>query len=93
MELQQLDVLESKINQAIKLIDELKLEKQELLKTNQELRSDCESKEQLIQQLKEENQNFKQIHHESSLGKEKEDKIKNKVEEMLSRLDELQLDI
>ncbi|MFQ5751898.1 MAG: cell division protein ZapB [bacterium] len=93
MDLEQLDVLEGKINHAVRLIEKLKLENQKLMKSNHELRSDSESKEQLIQQLQEENQNLKHIHDESSVGKEKEEKIKSKVEQMLARLDELQINI
>ena len=93
MDLEQLAVLEGKINHAVRVIEKLKLENQELVKSNHELRSDSESNEQLIQQLQEENQNLKHIHDESSLGKEKEEKIKSKVEQMLARLDELQINL
>ncbi|MFQ5604707.1 MAG: hypothetical protein ACE5HS_15660 [bacterium] len=88
--MQQLDILETKINQTINLIEKLKEENQELLKVNEELRLNVESQNQLINELREENHNLKQMHSDASLNKEKEEQIKHKVEQMLSRLDELQ---
>lgn len=93
MEMEQLEILESKINQVIELIDKLKLENQELRHSNRELHTESESKDLIIQQLKKENQNLQQTRTESKLETEKEEKIKNKVEQMLSRLDELQLNL
>ncbi|MFQ5823695.1 MAG: hypothetical protein ACE5JB_06540 [bacterium] len=93
MEMEQLEILETKINQAVELIGKLKKENQEMLNSNRELRTESESKDLIIQQLKEENKNLQQMHSKSSLGKEKEEKIKSKVEQMLSRLDDLQLNI
>ena len=93
MALEQLDDLEKRINQAVKLIEKLKFENQELHKTNSELRSESRSKDVLIQQLREENDRLKETQNESPLGKEKEAKIRSKVEQMLARLDELQYNL
>ncbi|NIV95612.1 cell division protein ZapB [candidate division KSB1 bacterium] len=93
MDVEQLDVLEAKVNQAIAYIEKLKLENQDLKKTNQELQSETQTKEELIQQLREENRNLQQLQSESSIGKEKEEKIRSKVELMLSKLDELQFNV
>ena len=79
--------MESKINQAVSRIEQLQIENQKLLDENMKLRSESQSQEILIQQLKEENLN--QTKSESSFGKEKEEKIRNKVEQMLAMLDEL----
>ncbi len=79
--------LESKINQAVSRIEQLQIENQKLLDENMKLHSESQSQEILIQQLKEENLN--QTKSESSFGKEKEEKIRNKVEQMIAKLDEL----
>ncbi|MFQ5650165.1 MAG: hypothetical protein ACE5IY_09510 [bacterium] len=90
MDLQQLEILEEKVGQAVQFIERLKRENQALQKEIDELRSESQSNEQLIKQLKEENHNLKLVQNESSLGKEKEEQIKSKVEQMLSKLEELQ---
>ncbi len=87
MNWEHLNELESKINQAVSRIAQLQIENQKLLDENMKLRSESQSQEILIQQLKEENLN--QTKSESSFGKEKEEKIRNKVEQMLTMLDEL----
>ncbi len=87
MNWEHLNELESKINQAVSRIAQLQIENQKLLDENMKLRSESQSQEILIQQLKEEHLN--QTKSESSFGKEKEEKIRNKVEQMLAKLDEL----
>lgn len=87
MNWEHLNELESKINQAVSRIAQLQIENQKLLDENMKLRSESQSQEILIEQLKEENLN--QTKSESSFGKEKEEKIRNKVEQMLAKLDEL----
>ncbi len=87
MNWEHLNELESKINQAVSRIEQFQIENQKLLDENMKLRSESQSQEILIQQLKEENLN--QTKSESSFGKEKEEKIRNKVEQMLAKLDEL----
>ncbi len=87
MNWEHLNELESKINQAVSRIEQFQIENQKLLDENMKLRSESQSQEILIQQLKEENLN--QTKSESSFGKEKEEKIRNKVEQMLTMLDEL----
>ena len=87
MNWEHLNELESKINQAVSRIEQLQTENQNLVDENMKLRSDSQSQEILIQQLKEESLN--QTKSESSFGKEKEEKIRNTVEQMLAKLDEL----
>jgi FtsZ-binding cell division protein ZapB len=89
MDLKQLDDLEERINQAVWLIEKLRAENQELARTNQQLRSELQSRDMLFQRLQEENDHLRKQHNESTLGKEKEEKIRSKVEQMLARLDEL----
>ncbi len=88
MNWEHLNELESKINQAVSRIEQLQIDNQSLLDENMKLRGESQSQEILIQQLKEENLN--QTKSEASIGKEKEDKIRSKVEQMLAKLDKLQ---
>jgi len=90
MDIEQLDVLEEKINQAVKLIEHLMQENDQLKAEVKELRSESESRERMVLQLKEENQNLQLVQTDSILGREKEEKIRSKVEQMLAKLDELQ---
>lgn len=90
MEFKQLEDLEEKINQAVMLIAKLRSENQDLLRANQQLRAEAQPKEMLLQKMKEENEGLRKLQSEStSLDREKEEKIKSKVEQMLARLDEL----
>ena len=88
MNWEHLDELESKINQAVSRIEQLQIDNQNLLDENMKLRSESQSQEIVIQQLREENLN--QAKSESTLGTEKEEKIRSKVEQMLAKLDKLQ---
>lgn len=90
MDLQQLEVLEQRITRAVELIEKFKTENGELQEALTACKAAAESQERVIQQLKEENQNLRLLQSENSLGKEKEERIRNKVEQMLSKLDELQ---
>lgn len=90
MDIEQLDVLENKINQAVKLIEHLMQENEQLKAEVKELHSESESKERIVLQLKEENKNLQLVQTDSILGREKEDKVRSKVEQMLAKLDELQ---
>jgi hypothetical protein len=93
MDLEQLEVLEQKISEAVRVIEALKVQNQRLANENRELLGEVQSKEQLLQKVQEENQNLNLLQKESSLDKEKEEKIKSKVEQMLSKLDELETTI
>ncbi len=93
MDLEQIDVLESKINQAIALIERLRLENEELKRSHERLRAEAEAKERTIEQLREENAQLQALRNQSSLGTEKEEKIRSKIEMMLAKLDELQFSL
>ncbi len=90
MDIEQLDILEKKVAQAVELIGQLKVENQKLQSNTKQFQSELDSKDLIIKQLKEENQNLKLMQNNSVLDKEKEEKIRSKVEQMLNKLDELQ---
>lgn len=90
MDIEQLDILEKKVAQAVELIGQLKVENQKLQSNTKQFQSELDSKDLIIKQLKEENQNLKLVQNNSVLDKEKEEKIRSKVEQMLNKLDELQ---
>lgn len=89
MDWEHFEQLETRINRAVELIERLKIENQQLIQENRKLQGDSQSQELVIQQLREENQNLKQVQGESSLSKEKEEKIRSKIEQMLMKLDRL----
>jgi len=93
MELEQLDILEKKIFQAVQMIENLRLKNEELSKLNHELRNEVHIKDQRIEHLEEELNNVNQLASQSSISKEKEDQIKSKVENMLVKLEELQYNL
>ncbi|RMD89529.1 MAG: cell division protein ZapB [Calditrichaeota bacterium] len=93
MELEKLELLEEKINQAVQLIERLKMENKELKQLNDDLREENMAKDRMIQQLKEENQHLHQMQLENTLGTEKEEEIKSKIEQILNQLDELELNL
>jgi len=90
LDIEQLDILEKKVAQAVELIGQLKVENQKLQSNTKQFQSELDSKDLIIKQLKEENQNLKLMQNNSVLDKEKEEKIRSKVEQMLNKLDELQ---
>jgi FtsZ-binding cell division protein ZapB len=90
LDIEQLNILEKKIAQAVGLIDQLKTENQKLKTNVNQFQAELESKDLVIKQLKEENQNLKLMQNNSVLEREKEEQIRSKVEQMLNKLDELQ---
>ena len=90
MNYEQLDSLEEKINKAIRVINNLQAENEELKKYNMELINKVQENEKTIQRLREEYQNLKDHQDISHITKEKEEEIRHKVEGMLAKLDSLQ---
>ena len=90
MENQPFDVLEEKINNILLLIGRLQNENRELDEKNQELHKKCEEKEENIRLLKEECDRYRNMKNEVASCKEKEDRIKLKVETLLSKLKEFE---
>ncbi len=90
MDIEQLDILEKKIAQAVEFIESLKVENQKLKSSASQFQDELEKKESVINQLKEENQDLKLMQNNSVIDKDNEEKIRSKVEKMLNKLDELQ---
>jgi FtsZ-binding cell division protein ZapB len=88
-DLKQLDVLEEKISKTVELIKQLRAENHELKKYNLELINRVQEKEKKIGQLEDDYQNIKQQNDNSEILKNKEVKIQQKVEEIISKLDSL----
>jgi FtsZ-binding cell division protein ZapB len=90
MDLQQFEVLENKISQAIGVIQKLKLENRELQKQVQALQEENQEKDKKLGALQEEMQKIKDGAQESQQLKMREEEIRSKVERMLAKLEELQ---
>ena len=90
MDFQQLDVLENKIELTVRLMGQLRKENAVLRDEANQAKEESQSKEMLIQQLQEENKSLALVQNETILGKEKEEEIRSRVEQMLSKLDELE---
>jgi FtsZ-binding cell division protein ZapB len=91
MDLQQFEILENKISQAISAIQKLKQENRELEKRLQALREENQEKDKMLGALQEEIQKLKDNTQESQQFKTREEEIRSKVEKMLAKLEELQL--
>ena len=90
MQLDQLEILEEKINTAIQVINKLQAENNELKKYNMELIKRVQEHETTIQKLHEEYQILKDQQNNTNFNNEKEEEIKHKVEGILAKLDTLQ---
>jgi len=90
MTIEQLDALEQKVAKAIHLIEELRGENNALKDEVKQLTNEVVLKDSLIQQLREENHDLSRIQEEATLGKDKEARIRSRIEQMLAKLDELQ---
>jgi FtsZ-binding cell division protein ZapB len=91
MDLQQFEILETKISQAISTIQKLKQENREMEKRLQILQEENQEKEKMLGALQEEMQKIKDNAQESQHFKTREEEIRGKVEKMLAKLEELQM--
>jgi len=90
MTVEQLDALEQKVTRAIQLIEELRVENSALKDEVKQLTSEVSLRDSLVLQLREENHDLGRLQEEAMLGKDKEARIRSRVEQMLAKLDELQ---
>ena len=91
MDLQRFEILEGKISQAIKLINALKDENKDLKARVQMLENTHHEKDEELARLRHELGNIQSNADESRQLKEREERIRSKVEDMLAKLEELQL--
>jgi FtsZ-binding cell division protein ZapB len=91
MDLQKLEVLENKVSQAINAVQKLKQENRELQTQVQALQKENQEKDAQLVALREEMQKLKDNAQESHQFKAREEEIRSKVEKMLAKLEELQL--
>jgi FtsZ-binding cell division protein ZapB len=91
MDLQKFEILENKISEAISLIQKLRQENRELQTQVQTLQKENQDKDAQLGALREEVQKLKDNAQESHQFKAREEEIRSKVEKMLAKLEELQL--
>jgi uncharacterized membrane protein len=91
MDLQQFDVLEKKVSQLISLIDKLKTENGDLRRRLQEMESLQKNTDEQLRQARESIDKIRGNQDEANSFKEREERIRSKVEQMLAKLEELQL--
>lgn len=90
MDAQSLDQLEEKITRILSQINDLRGENQELKQQNQELRSKLEAREQTINMLNNEKEQLKVTQVDVESYKQNQDRIKSKVDSLLSKLKEFE---
>ena len=91
MDLHQFDILEKKITQSVSLISTLRSENLDLRRRLQEAEA---LQQQTAAQLRQAHETIAQIRgnqDEAVSFKEREEKIRSKVEQMLAKLEELQM--
>ncbi len=90
MENQIFDVLEQKIIQVLGVVSRLKSQNQELARKNQELQSKLEEKERIILTFKEELEQRKKTQNDVDSYKEKQERIRFKIESLVEKLREFE---
>jgi len=91
MDIQQFDVLEKKITQLVAAISQLKSENGELRHRIREMEALQQRTEEQLRNSQEMLEKLKGSQGESMAYKEREEKIKSKIEHMLAKLEELQM--
>jgi len=91
MDLQQFDVLEKKITQLISAMSKLKSENLDLRRRLQEMEALQAQSDEQLRQARESIEKMRSNHDEAISFKEREEKIRSKIEHMLTKLEELQL--
>ena len=90
MDYAELNQLEKNIKRAIEIIQKLVIENQGLRQENEKLIYQIQINERIIQQLKNETASNIDIEQQSRISQEKEGKIKQKVQQMLEKLETFQ---
>lgn len=89
MDLEHFQALEDKINQLLNHIIKLKEEKRELIETNQRLESRIKQVQEEKEELAAEKEELKKKAQEAAGAAENESEIKDRVEALLSKVDEV----
>ena len=84
------EVLEEKINEIIDMLERIKKENQELRQKNKEFKQLLYEKEQIIQTLKTESESNIAVNNEIDNYRKNQDRIREKVEALLSKLKEFE---
>jgi len=90
MEDMSFEILEEKINTILSKMDQLKVENHDLRQKNQKLQATVEEKEKKIALLKSESMNYSDMQNNIQSYKEKHDRIRSKVENLLQKLKEFE---
>jgi FtsZ-binding cell division protein ZapB len=90
MDYTELDKLEANIKRAIETIQKLQSENQRLKQENQNLLNRIRENERKIEQLMNLSQDHGDVSDQVSIYKEKEGKIKQKIQQMLEKLESFQ---
>ncbi len=91
MDLQQFDVLEKKVAQIVANSVQLKSENAELRRRLQELEALNQQTTEQLRLAREAIDKMRGSHDDATTFKEREEKIRGKIEHMLAKLEELQL--
>jgi hypothetical protein len=86
MDLEALDVLEEKINRIMDWVERLRTENREMRLRIQELQAVAEDKERMLLNLKTEIDKSKNAQGEIETYRKNQDRIRNKVENLLEKL-------
>lgn len=93
MDYQQIDVLEDKINMAVELLAKLKSENQELKQRIADLLQKLDASEQAFQQMKADYEAIQNNQDDYIEIKQREERVREKVEGMLNKLNAIQLSL
>ncbi|MBN1780751.1 hypothetical protein JW948_06460 [bacterium] len=84
------EILEKKIDQLLNLVNALKRENQELRQKNAEIKHILEEKENKFIGLENELEKYRNAQLEVAEYKDKQDRVKNKVEKLIEKLKEFE---
>jgi FtsZ-binding cell division protein ZapB len=84
------EVLEKKVNEAVETINKLKKQNKDLEEQNNRLKNELEGKDKEIENLKFNNKRIQELETELNEHKEKERLVKEKVEALVTKLDNLE---
>lgn len=93
MDYQQIEILEDKINLAVELIARLKNENRELKQRNAEIAQQLEASELAFKQMKVDFDNLQTRQEDYFQIKQREEKVREKVDGMLQKLNAIQLSL